>query len=178
MSCLPRLVLVEASTNQGIRIRVDPHPPHQPATLHPGDGDQVLLEHVVKRVLLVFRPTSSKQGLGRWIGIRSIPRLLISLLSVIDQTGERGITYCEFVGELHFDGRRPLEATSSPLVPTDTTTMAAVTVRVGRSSRSQCLLSEVDLRDGDGDSDSDVGVSLRTVVDGRSRHCGRRRFAW
>ena len=50
--------------------------------------------------------------------------------------------------------------------------MMLMTVAIGIdwSGRSQCLLSEVDLRDGDGGSDSDVGVGLRTVVDRRGRH--------
>ena len=37
---------------------------HQPTTLHPGDLDQVLLEHVVKRVLLVLGATLIKQVLS------------------------------------------------------------------------------------------------------------------
>ena len=76
--------------------------------------------------------------------------------------------------EFHLDGRRPLIGTARTMVMTTTT----VPVRVNRHRGHQSLLSEVDLRSGDGGGDLDLRVGLRTVVDGRSRHCDEKEVCW
>ena len=58
-----------------------------------------------------------------------------------------------------------------------TTTTTTIAIRVGRRTcHDKCLLGEVDLGD-DGGGDLDLKVGLRTVVDGRRRHCDKKRFA-
>ena len=62
--------------DKGVRIRVDPHPPHLPVGLHHCDLDEVLFVHVIERIVLPLGTTTLKQRLSRQIGIGRIPCLL------------------------------------------------------------------------------------------------------